>query len=329
MKTIEVILYSRSDCHLCQQAEADLKSLQAQFPHHLTVVDVDSDPQLQKTYGFNVPVIEIGPYKMGAPIDLKALQVTLATAQDRQNQIEKMEVDIQDKILKLPVSWTRADAFNLWLSKHWLAVFNLFILIYVGLPFLAPTLARIGAVAPAAAIYRIYSLSCHQLAFRSWFLYGEQAAYPLSLAEVEGPTYEEVTGLPGNDLWAAREYIGAEQVGYKVALCERDIAIYLSILLFGLLYAPLRKVWPRLPWYVLLPIALLPMGLDGVSQLLSQPPFSFLPIRESTPLLRTLTGGMFGFFMAWFAYPVAQTGMYETMDYMQARLERFRRQQQA
>jgi hypothetical protein len=29
-------------------------------------------------------------------------------------------------------------------------------------------------------------------------------------------------------------------------------------------------------------------------------------MRESTPFLRILTGGMFGFFTAWFGYPIVE-----------------------
>jgi len=58
---IEVILYSRNDCHLCEVARQYLEELQPSIPHHLTIIDVDSDPKLRKLYGFNVPVIVAGP----------------------------------------------------------------------------------------------------------------------------------------------------------------------------------------------------------------------------------------------------------------------------
>ena len=116
-------------------------------------------------------------------------------------------------------------------------------LFYVGLPFLAPTLMKLGAELPARAIYRIYSPLCHQFGFRSFFLYGEQVAYPLAEAGMGGvKTFEQATGIVNlNDPYSptrfeARNYIGTDAVGYKVALCERDIAIYLAILLFGITF---------------------------------------------------------------------------------------------
>jgi hypothetical protein len=64
---------------------------------------------------------------------------------------------------------------------------------------------------------------------------------------------------------------------------------------------------------------MLPIGLDGFSQLFSQMNWawlsSILPYRESTPLLRVLTGGLFGFTTAWFAYPYMEESMAETRQF--------------
>jgi uncharacterized membrane protein len=119
--------------------------------------------------------------------------------------------------------------------------------------------------------------------------------------------------------------VGNDQVGYKVALCERDIAIYVGILLFGLFYAVTgRRLFP-FPWFAWILLGLFPIGLDGVSQLLSQPPFNFLPFRESTPYLRVLTGGLFGITTAWFGYPIVEETMAETRKILAGRLVRVRR----
>ena len=48
----------RQDCELCEQMLAELRALgrRATLPP-LTVVDVDEDPQLQRRYGLQVPVL--------------------------------------------------------------------------------------------------------------------------------------------------------------------------------------------------------------------------------------------------------------------------------
>jgi len=175
---------------------------------------------------------------------------------------------------------------------------------------------------------------CHQLAYRSWFLFGEQSAYPTAAAGLKGwKTYEAVTGLDPNTstgLWDARSFRGNEQMGYKVALCERDVAIYAAMLLFGLAFAILRSRFPNMrpiPWYIWLLLGIGPIALDGGTQLLSQffPQVQkIIPYRESTPFLRTLTGALFGIFTAWFGYPYVEESMSETRTYMKRRLERLK-----
>ena len=320
---IEVILYSREDCHLCEQARADLEALQQEQPHRLTVVDVDGDPQLREAYGFNVPVVQIGPYQLKAPIARQDLLITLKAAIHREDQIATVDAAIESGELQIPLVWSQSDGFMLWFSRHYLAVFNLFVLIYVGLPFLAPVLMKVGAETPAGWIYRAYGYVCHEFAYRSWFLFGEQPAYPRAAAGVDDLiSYEQATGLDATDLWTAREYHGTDVLGYKVALCQRDVAIYLGILVFGLLFAVSRRRLKSLHWAIWILIGILPIGLDGVSQLLSQPPFNWLPYRESTPLFRTLTGGLFGFMTAWFGYPITEESTVDNVKYMEAKLRR-------
>ena len=105
-------------------------------------------------------------------------------------------------------------------------------------------------------------------------------------------------------------------VGYKVALCERDVAIYGGILLFGVLFAVTGRRFPPLPWYLWLLAGMVPIALDGVSQLLSQPPLSLIPFRESTPFYRVLTGALFGITTAWFSFPVIEDSMAQSRRFM-------------
>ena len=57
--------------------------------------------------------------------------------------------------------------FIYWISKHWLALANFFIFLYVGLPVAAPVFMRIGWTGPANVIYTVAKPMCHQLSFRS------------------------------------------------------------------------------------------------------------------------------------------------------------------
>ena len=300
-------------------AETILAELQSEVPHKLVKVNVNADEALKKVYKDHLPVIEVGPYILREPyITRKDILVALMSAHDRKSELERIgDKDYMRRIEKSK-QFSGADRFSYWFSLRYMLLFNLIVFIYVGLPFVAPVLMKIGAQKPAKIIYTIYSPLCHQLAFRSWFLFGEQPVYPRELANLEGlKTYEEISGDREVDIIKAREFIGNEELGYKVAFCERDIAIYGGMLLFGIIFAVSgRKIKP-LPWYFWILLGIIPIGLDGGSQLPGLVKGflpAWLPIveRESTPFLRTLTGGLFGISTAWYLYPLIEETMQET-----------------
>jgi uncharacterized membrane protein len=324
---ITVTLYGRKECHLCDQARADLESLKAEIPHTLVELDVDSDPKLLREYGMDIPVVATGPFRLKAPFSLVELRITLLAASDREKHIDRVEKSPLLEQVRQKHAWTRADRFSAWFSKHYMVLFNLGVAIYLGLAFLAPVLMKAKLDLPATVLYKAYSLVCHQLGFRSFYLFGEQYFYPRAAAGVPTVlTFSQATGLnEGNnaqDLFNARSFVGNEQVGYKVALCERDVAIYGGILIFGLLFSLSGLKLPPIPWYLWVLIGIIPIGLDGFSQLFSQPPLSFLPYRESTPTLRVLTGFLFGTTTAWFGYPVVEESMREMRKMYDAKLKR-------
>lgn len=323
---IVVTVYTKEDCHLCEEAKEQLRALQATIPHQLVEVDIEDKNARPKGKPLpapdEIPVVEVGPYRLKAPITAQDLEITLRAAAERERDIQAIATSGLD--LTKPV--TRGDRFTYWFSKHYVSVLNLIVILYLGLPFLAPVLMQSGLPGPAGAIYKVYGAVCHQFAFRSWFLFGEQAAYPRASAHVAGLIpYGEATGLPEEDQFASRAFIGNPAVGYKVALCERDVAIYGGILAFGILFSLTGKRLKSLPWYLWLVIGVLPIAADGLSQLLSQPPLgAILPLayRESTPLLRSLTGFLFGFTTAWFGYPLVEETMRDSRKYLAEKLSR-------
>jgi uncharacterized membrane protein len=224
------------------------------------------------------------------------------------------------------------DRRILWLARHWVLAFNLFVGVYVGLPFLAPALMAAGLPAPARVLYGVYSGLCHQLGYRSFFLFGERLTYPRDIFQQYSgidPNFIEPNGYP-TGFWESRAFVGNAQMGYKVALCERDVAIYGVILLAGMVYAVpwvRRRVKP-LHWALWILIGLGPIAFDGFSQLFSQYPynqlalFKLFPYRESTALLRVLTGGLFGLANVWLAYPYVEESMREIKLELEDKLAR-------
>jgi len=316
---LTVTLYASKDCLPCDQAKADLASIQAQIPHQLVEIDIESDPALREKYAAEIPVVEVGPYKLKTSFTRAELVMTLGAARDRKDQFDQLSGADYQRRVEQAQTVNGADKISLWMSRHWLALVNLLFFLYIGLPFLAPVLMKAGATLPANVIYSAYSPLCHQLGFRSFFLFGEQPYYPRAAAGVPGVIpFGQATGLDENNLFAARAFTGNEQLGYKVAICERDVAIYLAIVFFGLLYGFTGRRLKPLHWAVWLAAGIVPIGLDGFSQLFSQLNLPFLatllPYRESTPALRVITGFLFGFCTAWFGLPYVEESMRETRE---------------
>lgn len=185
------------------------------------------------------------------------------------------------------------------LTRHWLAVFNVLTGLYVLVPVLAPMLMVSGAPGLGKLIYFVYRPMCHQLPERSIFMYGPQATY----------TLEELWALgvvsPSDNIFARQLILGAVETGYKLALCQRDMAMYGALFVGGLLFGLVRKRLRPLSMlaYVL---CLAPIAIDGGTQLVG--------LRESNPVLRLFTGGLLGLATVWMLYPRLETAFAEIRE---------------
>ena len=56
----EVVLYSRPDCHLCDDARVILERVRAEVPFVLRELDIDRDDALLRAYLERIPVVTIG-----------------------------------------------------------------------------------------------------------------------------------------------------------------------------------------------------------------------------------------------------------------------------
>lgn len=58
MSELSLALYTRHGCHLCDALLAELRPYLERRPVQLELIDIDSDPQLIKRYGADVPVLQ-------------------------------------------------------------------------------------------------------------------------------------------------------------------------------------------------------------------------------------------------------------------------------
>ena len=60
---IQIDIYSRPGCHLCDEAKHILERVRLRFPFALRVINIADDPELEKTYGEQIPVVLINGSK--------------------------------------------------------------------------------------------------------------------------------------------------------------------------------------------------------------------------------------------------------------------------
>ncbi len=139
-----------------------------------------------------------------------------------------------------------------------LLILSVLVFLYVGIALLAPILLKSGYRDIATPIYDVYEIFCHQRVERSIFIFGKQSFYTITELKGDGfiPVSSESNAYPE---YFGHDFNGNETVGYKVAICVRDVALYLTFAL-ALLILSIKgtKVYPL--WLVLLLIA--PIFID-------------------------------------------------------------------
>ncbi|RAQ94654.1 DUF2085 domain-containing protein [Thermogemmatispora tikiterensis] len=93
--------------------------------------------------------------------------------------------------------------------------------------------------------------------------------------------------------------------GHPLGMCERNFSIYASMFVGSLLFVLSKRRLPGIPWW-LWALTLVPIALDGFTQMFGW--------RESTPLLRVLTGTIFGLGNVLFVLPLIERNLVVTPE---------------
>jgi glutaredoxin len=75
---LQATLYTRTGCHLCEEAKEVIFRVSAGFDFHFAEVDVDESPELVARYGEKVPVLVIdGGPTIESQIDERSIRLAL------------------------------------------------------------------------------------------------------------------------------------------------------------------------------------------------------------------------------------------------------------
>ncbi|MFN2304277.1 MAG: hypothetical protein ACK2TV_11165, partial [Anaerolineales bacterium] len=211
---IQVLLYVKDEDTEVFRIKRILSSLHEDFPHELHVIKINRNQALLDVYKDKSPVLDIGVYRLIKSFDEAEIRYAFSRAEERLQEAKQKGNDVLVRRISAPMQMKKSDQFSRWFSNHYMVLLNLFTFFYVFFAILAPTFMKLGWQVPARVIYKVYSPLCHQLAFRSFFVFGAQPYYPRELAGVDDiVSYGEATGFDENDLTTARNFVGNDVMG--------------------------------------------------------------------------------------------------------------------
>ena len=80
-----VTVYSRHGCHLCESAVNTLEGMREELAFTIDVIYIDGNPELEKLYGNEVPVIHInGEHHDFYKVDPERFRTSLEKHRQRQ-----------------------------------------------------------------------------------------------------------------------------------------------------------------------------------------------------------------------------------------------------
>lgn len=222
-------------------------------------------------------------------------------------------------------------------TPGWLLLVIVALAIFNGLPFLAPVFMKLGMDWAGNLVYVGYSPLCHQMAQRSFFLFGPGGFQMYNVDQLPINATGPLAPL------ILKAFTGNAQIGWKVAWSDRMVSMYGSPLIAAVFYAVARqfRVVKPLAWWGVALLAM-PMGFDGVTHLLSDFagvghgfrdsnawlavltsnvfPASFYAgdaLGSFNSTMRLLTGILFGFGLGWMVFPYMEQAGDEIADLRQ------------
>ncbi|MCY4519494.1 MAG: DUF2085 domain-containing protein [Caldilineaceae bacterium] len=170
--------------------------------------------------------------------------------------------------------------------RHWFALYLVLSGLYAGLALLAPVAMSLGWLRLGTALHGLYVWVCHQEPGASYLVFGRGEPLPAELAD-------------------DRFWKGSPAIGWKTALCQRNLAIYGSFFLYGLVFGLTGRRWPPLALWIGA-LLCVPMAADGLTQAFGW--------RESNWLWRTLSGSLFSLGIVWTLLPRVQAAGREALE---------------
>ena len=180
--------------------------------------------------------------------------------------------------------------------------FTLIMLIIVFLMVYTPYLAFTGEDTANWLYNPGFSWACHQKISRSLCLFKDDSSNGnYFIADCT----KQIGKYVPNDRTQIKVINDNGLTGYKIPVCARDVGIYAAMLIASIIYPFFRKLHDEnVPAGIYLLLAMVPIGLDGGLQLLSEFGINIFGNYESTNIIRLITGVIAGFALPFYIFPL-------------------------
>src|SRR5260370_933398 len=139
---MHVKVYSKPECHLCEDALQIIDRLTPQFGLDVTEVNILDDMATYEQYREIIPVVEVTAVRVGrlvAPISESELYAYFVMAQHAiEDRARRTGSVVQ------PYRESRLDRLARSIGRHWLRLLVTAMGIFVTIPWLAPIFAALG-----------------------------------------------------------------------------------------------------------------------------------------------------------------------------------------
>lgn len=88
---VQVTLYAKPDCGLCDTLQDDLRWLQRELSFTVVTRDINDDPALREKFQYLVPVLEIGDTFYTPPHDLLQTRLHIIAAARAEGELNSHE----------------------------------------------------------------------------------------------------------------------------------------------------------------------------------------------------------------------------------------------
>jgi hypothetical protein len=82
-RVLDLRLYVKPGCHLCEDAEAEIEAIGVRYPHTFERIDINTDAELMRRYWDQIPVLVIDQREYLAPLSRSVVERALNDAATR------------------------------------------------------------------------------------------------------------------------------------------------------------------------------------------------------------------------------------------------------